>query len=135
VHEEVEPSPPGLDLGEEIVQLGVVADVERFDEVRADRFRKRTDASQQRFPEVAESEFRPFAAASLRDPPRDRLVVGDAEDQTFPAFQDPHGLPSLQDQTQFYKIRGSVRSVFLVKLIIKKRPARGSKNRIPQAAV
>ena len=93
VHDEIEPSPPGLGLGEEIVELGVVADVERFDKARLDRLRQGMNPFLQRIAEIVEPELGPLAVTGPGHAPCDGFLVSDAEDQPFPALQNAHEIP------------------------------------------
>jgi hypothetical protein len=86
VHKEVEPPPQGLDLGEEIVELGIVGDVERFDEARLDRLRQGIDAFLQRLAEIIEPELGSLPVTGPGHAPCDGFLVGDTEDQSFPAL-------------------------------------------------
>ena len=85
--------PPGLGLGEEIVDLGVVADVERFDEARLDRLRQGMNPFLQRLAEIVEPELGPLAVTGPGNAPCDGFLVGDSEDQPFPALQNAHETP------------------------------------------
>jgi hypothetical protein len=93
VHDEVEPPPAGLDLGEEIVELRVVADVELFDEARPDRLGQGMNPFLQRLAEIVEPELGPLALTGPGHTPCDRFLVGDAQDQPFPALQNAHEIP------------------------------------------
>jgi hypothetical protein len=80
--------------------LGVVADIERFDEARMDRLRQGMNAFPQRLAEIVEPKFGPLAVTGPGHAPCDGFLVGDAEDQPFPALQNAHETPPGFDHTQ-----------------------------------
>ncbi len=91
VDEAVDRAELGLGLGEEGVELVVLADVAGFDEIAAGLGRQGSDAVLQRLAGVAEANGGAFLMEGLRDAPGDGAFVGDAEDQGFLAAHQSHG--------------------------------------------
>src|SRR5206468_4069681 len=68
-------------------------DVAGLDECRSDRGGQRPDAPFDQALDRREPEGRTLVVEGLRDAPRDRVVVRDAEDQRLLAVEQPHRLP------------------------------------------
>ena len=79
-----------LPAAHDLLDLGVVLDVARLDEVGADGLRQRANASLDERFDRAEAELRASFVKRLGHPPRDRVVVGHAEDQRAPPVQEAH---------------------------------------------
>ena len=91
--EDVEPGIGAVRLAparEHPLDLGVVLDVARLHEGRPDRVRQRPHPAFDQALDGAEAERRALGMERARDAPRDRMVVGDAEDQRVAAVEQSH---------------------------------------------
>ncbi len=86
--EEVELPPLLLDRREDGVHRGEIFDVAREQDVRADAFGERLHALPQRLALIGEGELRPLVGERLGDSPSDRMIIGDAHDQSALALHE-----------------------------------------------
>ena len=90
--EQIELPAEGLPhLGDDTGDIVVGADVTLGHERRVDRPRKLADAGFDPFALVREGEAGPAVGQPFRDRPRDRALVGDAEDEAALAVEISHG--------------------------------------------
>ena len=75
------------------VDLGVVGDVERQDELRAQRLGQRLHALLELLVDVGERELGAFAVHGLRDAPGDGTIGCDADDERAFSAQETHVYP------------------------------------------
>ena len=95
MHENVEMAPVALHARGGGVDLGVDGDVERHQQLRADRGGERLDALAEAVIGVAEGELRALRVHGLGDAPGDRAVGRHANDQGALAREHPHAaIPS-----------------------------------------
>src|SRR5439155_642034 len=80
-------------LLEDRVELLVGLDVARLDEARADRIGQRSHALLDETLDRREADLRAFGMQSLRDAPRDRVVVRHSEDQRSTTLEQAHRHP------------------------------------------
>ena len=85
-----------LEGGERGVDLGVVGDVERHDELRAQRLGERLHAILELLVDVGERELGAFAMHGLRDAPGDGTIGCDADDERALTAQETHVNPLWQ---------------------------------------
>ena len=88
--EDVERVVPLAPAPEDPSDLGVGLDVARFDEGRSDRCREGPDPFLDEALDRREADLGTFRVQGLGDPPRDRVVVGDAEDERRLAVEQSH---------------------------------------------
>jgi hypothetical protein len=89
VHQDVDRPEALFNLREHLVELSVVGDIARFDELNAKFFCQRHDALFHR-QRVGERELSALRVHRLRDPPADRAVVRDSEDESGFAIEFAH---------------------------------------------
>ena len=78
---------------EDLRDLLVGLDVTGLDERRADRLGQRTDPPLDQALDRREADLGTLVVEGSRDPPGDRMVVGDAEDQRVAAVEQAHPCP------------------------------------------
>ena len=78
--DEVEPAPQPVRLGEDRVDRRAVGDVAMAEHLRAEFLGERADALLQRLALIGQRDLGPGGAHRLGDPPGDRAIIGDAED-------------------------------------------------------
>src|SRR4029079_10517029 len=93
VDEDVEPVVTVAPAGEDPLDVLVALDVAGLHEGRAERLRQRPDALLDERLDGREPDLGALGVERPGDPPGDRVVVRDAEDQGVPALEKSHARP------------------------------------------
>ncbi len=97
MQQEVELAPLLLDPLEHLLHLAFDHDVERHEDRRFQRLRQRLDVFLRLFVQIGDGEVGPQRTKRLGAAPRDRLIVGDADDQALLALERDLGLGKNRD--------------------------------------
>ena len=92
MEQEIEPAPLLLDTLEHLFGLPFGVHIQRHEDRRLERLRQRFDVLPRAFIEVRYRKLRAQRPERLRTPPSDRLIVGDADNETFSPLERNLGL-------------------------------------------
>ena len=87
VEQEIEPAPLLLDTLEHLFGLPFGVHIQRHEDRRLELLRQRFDVLSRAFVEIGYRKLRAQRPERLRTPPSDRLIVGDADNETLSSLQ------------------------------------------------